>query len=83
MANPDVNPDEVGNALSELFPLNVRKKMYSVFVLLGFVIAVVTVAWAVFGDLPTWLSAVSVVWNFVSSGGFLVARSNVGAAGLN
>lgn len=79
--NPD--PNEVENALSELFPLAFRKKAYAVFVLLGFVLfVVVSVLTLMSKDLPTWLQAVNAGWNLISSFGFAVSRANVGKAGL-
>lgn len=82
-AAPQPNPDEVQNALSELFPLGFRKKAYAVFVLLGLALFVIVSVLTLMGnDLPVWLQAVNAGWNLVSSLGFTVARANAGRAGL-
>lgn len=83
MSNQTPDPNEVQNALSELFPLNVRKKAYAVFVLIGFALFVVVSVFATIGEeLPVWLKVVTAAVNLVSSFGFLVARANAGQAGL-
>lgn len=82
MANP--NPDEVGNALSELLPLSARKKLYAFFVLLGVLFAAVAVAFAAAGtDVPVWVLIATAVYNLLNGFVSLIARSNVGTAGLS
>lgn len=80
--NPD--PNEVQNAISELLPLKARKKLYALFILLGVVIAVIYAAFAVTQNTPPmWLVIVTAVYGVLQGFQSLIARSNVGAAGLN
>lgn len=83
MANNELNPDEINNALSDLLPASARKKLYALFVLFGVLAGAGAIGFAAAGvDVPIWVLVVTAVYNFLNGFVSLVARSNVGRPGL-